>query len=138
LGASVIPLPRSGGEELEDDMKIIPSVAAVAVIGISGAVFAQNAQMPSGATNAPPGTTHGNTGSSVLPGTTTGTPKAGALDSTSVSGAQAAAQSKIQEAGFTNVKGLSRSTDGTWTGRAVKNGVEVSVAMAPDGRITTQ
>jgi hypothetical protein len=127
-----------GGDELEDDMRTIPSMVAVAVIGISGAVFAQNAQMPSGATNAPPGTTHGNTSSPVLPETTTGTPKAGALDSTSVSGAQAAAQSKFQEAGFSNVKGLSRSTDGTWTGRGVKNGVEVGIAMAPDGRITTQ
>ncbi len=119
-------------------MKIIPGLVAVAVIGISGAVFAQNAQMPSGATNAPPGTTNGNVSSPILPETTTGTPKAGALDSTSVSGAQAAAQSKFNEAGFTNVKGLSRSTDGTWTGRAVKNGVEVGVAMAPDGKITMQ
>ena len=119
-------------------MKIIPSVVALAVIGLSGAAFSQNAQLPGGATTAPPGTTHGNTGSSILPESTTGTPKAGALDSTSVSGAQAAAQSKFQEAGFSNVKGLSRTTDGTWTGRAVKNGVEVGVAMAPDGRITTQ
>jgi len=119
-------------------MKIIPSVVALAVIGISGAALSQNAQLPGGATKAPPGTTHGNTGSSILPESTTGTPKAGALDSTSVSGAQAAAQSKFQEAGFSNVKGLSRTTDGTWTGRAVKNGVEVGVAMAPDGKITTQ
>lgn len=119
-------------------MKIVPGLIAVAVLGISTAAFSQNAQLPGGATNPPPGTTHGNTGSSVLPETTTGTPKAGALDSTSVSGAQAAAQSKFQEAGFSNVKGLSRSTDGTWTGRAVKNGVEVGVAMAPDGRISTQ
>lgn len=119
-------------------MKIVPSMIAVAVLGISGATFAQNAQMPSGATNAPPGTTNGTTGSPVLPNTTTGTAKPSALDSTSVSGAQAAAQSKFNEAGFSNVKGLSRSTDGTWTGRAVKNGVEVGVAMAPDGKITTQ
>lgn len=119
-------------------MKIISGLAVLTVIGFSGATFAQNAQMPGGATNAPPGTTHGNTGSSILPDSTTNTPKAGALDSTSVSGAQAAAQSKFQEAGFSNVKGLSRTTDGTWTGRAVKNGVEVGVAMAPDGRITTQ
>lgn len=119
-------------------MKIVSGLIAVAVLGMSTAAFAQNAQLPGGATNPPPGTTSNNTGSGVLPESTTNTPKAGALDSTSVSGAQAAAQSKFQEAGFTNVKGLSRSTDGTWTGRAVKNGVEVGVAMAPDGRISTQ
>ena len=119
-------------------MKIIPGLAALAVLGISSAAFSQNAQMPGGATNPPPGTTGNNTGSSVLPESTTNTARPGALDSTSVSGAQAAAQSKFKEAGFDNVKGLSRSTDGTWSGRAVKNGVEIGVAMAPDGKITAQ
>lgn len=119
-------------------MKVVSSLVALSVIAVSGAAFAQNAQMPGGATNPPPGTTNNNTGSSVLPGTTTGTPSSSALDSTSVSGAQAAAQSKIQEAGFSNVKGLSRTTDGIWTGRAVKNGVEVGVALDPSGRISTQ
>ena len=119
-------------------MKVISSLVALAAIGFSGAALAQNAQMPPGATNPPPGTTSNNSGSSVLPGTTTGTPSPSALDSTSVSGAQAAAQSKIQDAGFSNVKGLSRTTDGVWMGRAVKNGVEVSVALEPSGRITTQ
>jgi hypothetical protein len=119
-------------------MKILSGLAALAVLGISSAAFSQNAQMPGGATNPPAGTTSNNTGSSVLPESTTGTPRAGALDSTSVSGAQAAVQSKFQDAGFGNVKGLSRSTDGTWTGRGVKNGVEVGIAMAPDGRISTQ
>lgn len=118
-------------------MKTISSVVALTILGISSAALAQNAPLAPGATNPPAGTSNSG-GSAVLPPSTTGTPKAGALDSTSVSGAQAAAQSKFQEAGFTNVKGLSRSTDGVWTGRAVKNGVEVGVAMAPDGRITTQ
>jgi len=119
-------------------MKIISGVIALTVFGISGAAFSQNAQLPGGATNPPAGTTSNNTGSSVLPETTTNTARPGSLDSTSVSGAQAAAQSKFQEAGFSNVKGLSRSTDGTWSGRGVKNGVEVGIAMAPDGKITTQ
>ena len=119
-------------------MKIIASLVALTALGISGVAVAQNAPMSGGASNPPPGTSSSNTGSSVLPGTTTNTPVPGALDSTSVSGAQAAAQSKIQEAGFSNVKGLSRTTDGTWRGRAVKNGVEVGVAMDPSGRITTQ
>jgi hypothetical protein len=120
------------------DMKVISGVVALTVFGSAGAAVAQNAQLPGGATNPPPGTTSNNTGSSILPQSTTSTPSPSSLDSTSVSGAQAAAQSKFQEAGFSNVKGLSRSTDGTWTGRGVKNGVEVGIAMAPNGKITTQ
>lgn len=119
-------------------MKIVSGLVALAVIGISGAAFSQNAQMPRGATNPPAGTTGNNTGSSVLPDSTTNTARPGSLDSTSVSGAQAAVQSKFKEAGFDNVKGLSRSTDGTWTGRGVKNGVEVGIAMDSGGKITTQ
>jgi len=119
-------------------MKILSGLVALAVMGTSLSAFSQNAPMTGGATNPPPGTTSNNTGSSVLPNTTTNTPSPGALDSTSVSGAQAAAQSKFQEAGFSNVKGLSRSPDGTWRGRAVKNGIEVGVAMDAGGKITTQ
>lgn len=120
-------------------MKTISGLIALAIVGTSISAFAQNAPLAGGATNPPPGTTTGgNTGSSILPDSTTNTARPGALDSTSVSGAQAAAQSKFQEAGFSNVKGLSRTTDGVWTGRAVKNGVEVGVAMDPGGKITTQ
>jgi hypothetical protein len=119
-------------------MKIVSSLVVLAVIGASSSAFAQNAQMPSGATNPPPGTTSNNTGSPNLPDSTTNTASPGALDSTNVTGAQAAAQSKFQEAGFSNVKGLSRSMDGTWSGRGVKDGVEVSIAMDAGGNITTQ
>lgn len=119
-------------------MKSLVSLVALAVVGTSISAFAQNAQMPGGATNPPAGTTSNNTGSSVLPESTTNTARPGSLDSTSVSGAQAAARTKFQEAGFSNVKGLSRSTDGTWTGRGVKNGVEVGIAMDTGGNITTQ
>jgi hypothetical protein len=120
-------------------MKIVSVLAALGALGISGAAFSQNAQMPGGPTNAPAGTT---TGSSVatprLPEATTNTARPGSLDAANVSGAQAAAQSKFQEAGYSNVKGLSRAMDGTWTGRGVKNGVEVGIAMDASGHITQQ
>jgi hypothetical protein len=119
-------------------MRILSGLIALAAIGTSVSAFAQNAPLAGGATNPPPGTTSNNTGSSILPDSTTNTARPGSLDSTSVSGAQAAVQSKFQEAGFSNVKGLSRATDGTWTGRAVKNGVEIGVAMDSGGTITTQ
>lgn len=118
-------------------MKLIAGMLALALAGASGAAFAQNAPLSGGATNPPPGTSH-STGTPLLPESTTGTAKPSALDSANTSGAQAAAKTKFEEAGFNNVKGLSRSTDGVWSGRAVKGGVEVGVAMDPSGRITTQ
>ncbi|MBS0540450.1 MAG: hypothetical protein JSR47_16920 [Proteobacteria bacterium] len=118
-------------------MKIATALTAIAVIGLSTAAFAQNAPMPSGASNPPPGTSH-SPGTSALPPSTTGTARAGALDSSNTTGAQAAAQEKFKEAGFSDVKGLSRSTDGSWSGRAVKNGVEVGVVMDTSGKIAVQ
>jgi hypothetical protein len=126
-----------GGQPKENIMKKALIAATVAVIGLSGAAYAQN-QMPSGASNPPPGTSYSGSGSSALPPSTTGTPRAGAVDSTNVTGAQAAAQSKIEAAGFSNVKGLTRSMDGTWTGRGVKNGVEVAVSLDTSGNVMTQ
>lgn len=118
-------------------MKITTGLLAIALVGASGAAFAQNAPLSGGATNAPAGTATNNPGTPLLPESTTGTAKSSALDS-GTSGAQAAAKTKFEEAGFSNVKGLSRSTDGVWSGRGVKGGVEVGVAMDPSGRITTQ
>ena len=118
-------------------MKIITGLLAVAIVGASGAAFAQNAPMSGGATNAPAGTTNGNASTPLLPESTTNTAKPGAIDA-NATGAQAAARTKFEEAGFSNVKGLSRSTDGVWSGRGVKGGVEVGVAMDSSGRITTQ
>jgi hypothetical protein len=120
------------------NMKIITGLLAVGIIGVSGAAFAQNAPLSGGATNPPPGTTNNSTGTPLLPESTTNTAKPSALDSANTTGAHAAAKTKFEEAGFSNVKGLSRTTDGVWTGRAVKGGVEVGVAMDPSGRITTQ
>ncbi|MBS0222219.1 MAG: hypothetical protein JSR91_15915 [Proteobacteria bacterium] len=113
-------------------------IAAAAILGLSGAAYAQNAPMQPGASNPPPGTSYSGTGSSELPPPTTGTPRAGALDSPNGTAGMAGARAQIESAGFTNVKGLSHHTDGTWRGRAVKNGVEVAVVLDPSGRVMVQ
>ena len=119
-------------------MKTISGLLALAFVAASGSAFAQNAPLAGGATNPPPGTTNNSTGTPLLPESTTNTAKPGALDSGNVSGAQAAVRSKFEEAGFSNVKGLSRTVDGVWTGRGVRDGVEVGIAMDPGGNITQQ
>lgn len=98
--------------------------------------FAQNAPMPSGATNPPPGTSHERPDPR-LPPSTTGTAKPNALNA-HPSSAEAATRYKFEQQGFTNVKGLSRAPDGTWSGRAVKDGVEIAVSMDTAGNIAIQ
>jgi hypothetical protein len=116
-------------------ISIAPLIALVA-IGVAGSAYAQNAPMPSGPTNAPPGTSYQGQ-NPALPPSTTGTARPGAL-SANPSGAEAAARYKFEQAGFTNVKGLSRSIDGVWSGRAVKDGVEMAVSMDAGGNIAVQ
>ena len=113
------------------------ALIALVALGVAGSAYAQNAQMPSGATNAPPGTSYSGSQDPNLPPSTTGTAKPTSLNSNS-SAAEAAARYKFEQAGFNNVKGLSRSPGGVWSGRAVKGGVEVAVSMDPAGNIATQ
>jgi len=114
------------------------ALIALLALGVAGAAYAQNAQMPQGPTNPPPGTSYGGAGNSPnLPPSTTGTAKPNALNP-NASSAEAATRYKFEQAGFHDVKGLSRSPGGVWSGRAVKNGVEVAVSMDAAGNIATQ
>lgn len=118
-------------------MKAALAIAA-AITGLSGIALAQNAPMKPGATNSPPGTSYSGTGSGALPPSTTGTPRAGALDSPNQTAGLASARAKLESAGFTDVKGLSQRSDGSWAGRAVRHGVETAVVLDPSGRVTVQ
>lgn len=113
-------------------------IAAAAIMGLAGAAYAQNAPMKPGATNPPPGTSYSGTGSPALPPSTTGTPRAGALDSPNQTAGLAGARAQIEAAGFSDVKGLSHHPDGTWRGRAVRNGIETAVILEPSGRVVMQ
>ena len=67
----------------------------------------------------------------------TGTAKPNALNG-NPSSAEAAARYAFEQRGFHDVKGLSRSPDGVWSGRAVKGGVEMAVSMDAAGNIAAQ
>ncbi|MBV8394429.1 MAG: hypothetical protein JOY81_14725 [Alphaproteobacteria bacterium] len=111
---------------------------ALALIGLSGTALAQNQTPTSPPTNAPPGTSYSGQGSPYLPQSPSGTPKASALDGPNASAATAATRAQLESAGFSDVKGLVRQPDGTWTARAVKHGVEVAVSIDTAGHIATQ
>ena len=113
------------------------TVIALIALSVATPALAQNAPMAPGATNAPPGTTYSGQKDPRLPESSTGTAKPGALTSHE-SAAEAAARYKFEQAGFSNVKGLSRTPDGVWSGRAVKDGVEIAVSMDTSGHIAVQ
>ena len=114
------------------------ALIALLAVGVAGAAYAQNAQMPAGPTNPPAGTSYSGHGQNpYLPPSTTGTAKPNALNG-NPSGAEAAARYAFEQRGFHDVKGLSRSPDGVWSGRAVKGGVEMAVSMDAAGNIAVQ
>ena len=120
--------------QMEDQMT--KALIALLALGLATPAFAQNAPMPRGVTNAPPGTSYSGQQDPNLPPPTTNQARPGELNN-HASAAEAAARYKIEQAGFHDVKGLSRSPDGVWSGRAVKGGLEMAVSLEPDGNIVT-
>jgi hypothetical protein len=48
------------------------------------------------------------------------------------------ARKKIEAAGYTQVRDLRKSLDNFWHGDARKDGSEVHVVLAPDGKVVTE
>lgn len=114
------------------------ALISLALIGLSGVALAQNQTPTSPPTNAPAGTSYSGTSSPNLPASPSGTPSAAALDGPNASAGTAATRAQLESAGFSNVKGLVRQPDGTWTARAVRQGVEMAVSVDTSGHIATQ
>lgn len=51
----------------------------------------------------------------------------------SVISGPAGAQSRLQSQGYSGIHELRRLPDGQWTGKAMQNGIERNVTIAPDG-----
>ena len=48
------------------------------------------------------------------------------------------AKRKIEAAGFTDVRDLSKGCDNYWHGEAMKGGAPVNVVVSPDGQVLTE
>ena len=59
----------------------------------------------------------------------------GIVSDSNTSAAAAAARAKLEAAGFSGVHDLKRMPDGTWTGRAMRNNLEIAVQLDVDGNI---
>jgi len=108
--------------------KTLVTVAAIALTTVGGAAFAQTMQpsTPAGRDmNSMPGqTSNPNTN---LPAT-----------SSNATAAEAAAKSKLEAKGYNGVKQLTRDTAGNWTGKAMRNNVEVAVTLDTAGNVREQ
>jgi hypothetical protein len=93
------------------------TIALIATAGITGTVDAQTQP----GTGVPGGTSSPRQG---LPSTT---PNATA--------SEAAAKSQLEARGYTGVKQLTRDSAGNWTGKAMKNNVEIAVTLDTKGNV---
>ena len=63
-------------------------------------------------------------------------PKGQVMDSNTTA-QTAAAKAKLEAAGFTGVHDLKRMPDGTWTGRAMRNNLDIAVQLDVNGNIVS-
>jgi opacity protein-like surface antigen len=105
--------------------QLLATAVITAVVGASGA-FAQTAT-PSANPNAstPPVANHYSNNP--------GAPAAGANSFT-----EAQAKSRIEEAGYSNISGLSKDKDGIWKGKASKAGTPVDVGVDYQGNVVSK
>lgn len=120
-------------------MRTLLSVIAVSAI-LSGTAFAQdkpaaqNADTPTGSSNAAVNTT-GNESSTVNASATINVVKPAALEKGSNSFTEGQAAKRIESAGFTGVMGLHKDDMGIWRGKGTRDGKSVDVGFDYKGNI---
>ena len=102
----------------------LATIAMIAATGVAGIAYAQTTQPAQPGTALPGGTSNPRTG---LP-TTTPNATAG----------EAAAKAQLEARGYTGVKQLTRDTAGNWTGKAMRNNVELAVTLDTAGNVKEQ
>lgn len=102
-------------------MKItIAAIALVAATGLGGIAYAQT-------TPTQPGT--------ALPGGTSN-PRQGLPTTTpNATAGEAAAKAQLESKGYSGVKLLTRDTAGNWSGKAMRNNVEIAVTLDAAGNV---
>ena len=131
------------------------SLITLALVAVAGTAGAQTVTPPSagGATVTPPSVGSGTvTTPPASPGSVTTpsvTPPAASAPSVSVPNVanapplpnaegSAAAQARITADGYSNVQGLVRQPDGSWTGKAMRGGAMVDVTVDASGNVVTK
>lgn len=112
---------------------ITRTLLAVALAATSGVAFAQtspNANSPS----TPPGATMPRDQNTTTPQQNRGQ----STSPTSPLATDAMAKSKLESSGYTGVKDLKRNTDGTWSGKAMKDNREMAVSIDAQGNVMTR
>ena len=108
--------------------KTIVALTAVVVTGIGGAVLAQTMQ---------PSTPAGRDANS-MPGQTSNPNTNLPATSSNGTAAEAAVKAQLEAKGYNGIKLLKRDTAGNWTGKAMRNNVEVAVTLDTKGNVREQ
>jgi peptidase YpeB-like protein len=126
------------------------AVATALMLGASSlAIAAENTSpgttAPSAATGgaangtivAPPSATGGTTGQSTDSAKPPGT-KAATSGTSSREMTDAQVKQKLEQDGYSRITELKEQSDGTWMGKAMRNGKEVTVDVDPSGMVTAK
>lgn len=108
--------------------KTIVALTAVVVTGIGGAALAQTMQ---------PSTPAGRDANS-MPGQTSNPNTNLPATSSNGTAAEAAVKAQLEAKGYNGIKLLKRDTAGNWTGKAMRNNVEVAVTLDTKGNVREQ
>ena len=109
-------------------MKTLITLAVIASTAVGGAAWAQTMQ---------PSTPAGRDMKS-MPGQTSNPNTNLPTTSSNATAAEAAAKAQIEAKGYNGIKSLTRDTAGNWTGKAMRNNVEVAVTLDTKGNIREQ
>lgn len=104
------------------------TLTALALVLAAGVAHAQTMQ---------PSTPMGRDQNS-MPGQTSNPNTGLPTTSPNATAAEAAAKAKLEAKGYNGVRSLTRDTAGNWTGKAMRNNVEVAVTLDTDGNIREQ
>lgn len=108
--------------------KTLVAVLTLAVASIGGAALAQTMQ---------PSTPAGRNMNS-MPGQTSNPNTNFPATSSNATAEEAAAKAQLEAKGYNGIKLLKRDTAGNWTGKAMRNNVEVAVTLDTKGNVREQ
>lgn len=121
----------------------LASLCMATVLAFGGSAFAQTTPAPAdpaAPTASDPATAAPDPAAPTAPNTPPAqtTPNKGDLTPGANSFTEAQARSWLEEAGYTDISGLTQSEDGIWRGHARHNGATVSVGVDYKGTISAQ
>lgn len=116
------------------------TLLTLALVAAAGAAGAQTVTSPAvgGATVTPPSVGGGSVTTPPVNPPSVSAPNTANLPAQPNAAGSANAQAKIKADGYTNVQGLQRNPDGSWSGKAMRGNAQVDVSVDARGNVVTK